>query len=113
MLHLRASDGGVGFPRCFPHQLLNVVSKWTSRAFPTDIFIFCHSHLVNTHSDHGSKRQSFEEVPETFKCVTEGADETENVEGPQDQSSCKTHGKVVFISWNVCFHNMACGYLAS
>lgn len=88
----------------FPHQLLNVVSKLMSRVFPTDSFIFCHSHLLkclpgqDAHSDHGSKRQSFEEVPETFKCITGGTDETEDVEGPQGQSSCKTHGKAVFIS---------------
>lgn len=75
-----------------------------SRTFPTDNFIFCHSHLVkclpgqDAHSDHGSKKQSFEEVPATFKCITEGTDETQDVKGPQGQSSRKTHGKVVFIS---------------
>lgn len=53
---------------------------------------------MHTHSDHGSKRQLFEEAPETSKCIPGGADETDDVEGPQGPSSRKTHGKVVFIS---------------
>lgn len=102
-----------------PQAQAFLISCWMWANRCADHFIFCHSHLVkcllgqDAHSDHDSKRQSFEEVPETFKCITGGADETEDVEGPQGQPSCKTHGKVVFISWNLCFHNMGCGYLAS
>lgn len=87
------------FPNGSSHQPLNVVSKWMARAFPMDNFILHQSHTIKrlsgqvACSDHYSKRQSFEEEPETFKYITGGASETEDVEGPQGQSSCETPGK--------------------
>lgn len=55
-------------------------------AFSIDSFIFHHSHMIKclsgqvVCSDHNSKRQSFDELPETFKCIAGGTNETEYVE---------------------------------
>lgn len=114
----RASAGGTGFPQRLFSSSTECHGQMDVRAFPIGNFIFHRSHTIKglsgqvACSDHNSKRQSFEEVPQTFKYITGRANETEDVEGPQDQSSCKMLGKAV-ISRNICFHNIARGYLAS
>lgn len=65
------------FPNRSSHQLLNVTSKQMSRVFPIDNFIFHHSHMNKclsgqvACSDHNSKSQSFEEMPEAFNVLQE------------------------------------------